>query len=440
MKSYKRSFLIVLLLSLIIVPILDSNKEVVEAKTTKVTKSSGKYKVTSKSLNVRTGSSASHKKVGVLKKNKTITVNGKTTNGWYRFKYKGKNRFVSGKYIKKVTSKKSPGISVSKASGKYKVTVNSLNIRTGNSAKYKKVGVLRKNKTITVNGVTKNGWYRFKHNGKNAYVSGKYLKKQTQKLMYAKRNTKMYWYTDVKRGHMYEIPKNYAVVYKATKTINKVKWYKIEHYNYDGWMKAKDLQTKKPNIKNKYNVKHLNQGKKGYTSLRMKARIHNSVYDTNKFMDQHRKVLESKGVKFNSYLKKYPVKIEVMDLKNLKFGGGGEYFVKGVHHKDAKIRIGTNMKYGNVSKNTVVHEFGHHVGYTVGHVNNNFNEFGKYKNLNKKIKDDWGNRNIEKYADTHTEAYVKGFKNRTAAGNFSNTSKKNAFINWEVKKMNAPKN
>src|SRR5690554_2409509 len=68
-----------------------------------VEKASGKYEVTAKSLNVRTGASTTYKKVGSLKKGTVITVNGKKGN-WYRFNYKGKNRYVSGKYLKKHTT------------------------------------------------------------------------------------------------------------------------------------------------------------------------------------------------------------------------------------------------------------------------------------------------------------------------------------------------
>lgn len=143
----------------------------------KVTKASGKYKVTATALNVRTNAGTKYKRVGTLKKGKVITVNGKKGN-WYRFKYKGKNRYISGKYLKKQTTKKK-NTPLVKASGKYKTT-SSLNVRTGNGTKYKKVGSLKKGKTITVN-AKRGNWYRFNYNGKNRYVSGKYLKKHTTK-------------------------------------------------------------------------------------------------------------------------------------------------------------------------------------------------------------------------------------------------------------------
>ncbi|XZF76699.1 M15 family metallopeptidase [Bacillus sp. AL-1R] len=57
------------------------------------------YKVTSSSLNVRTGSSTKYKKVGVVRKGQKLSVVKKETNGWYKIKYKNKNRYVNGKYV-----------------------------------------------------------------------------------------------------------------------------------------------------------------------------------------------------------------------------------------------------------------------------------------------------------------------------------------------------
>lgn len=141
-----------------------------------VSKASGTYQVTANDgLNIRTGNGTKYKSVGKLEKGKKIKINGKTSNGWYRFNYNGKNRYVSGSYLKKVkTTSKS---TVTKASGKYKVTAKkALNVRTGAGSKYKKIGSLKRGKVITVNG-KKGNWYRFNYNGKNRYVRGSYLKK-----------------------------------------------------------------------------------------------------------------------------------------------------------------------------------------------------------------------------------------------------------------------
>jgi len=154
--------------------------------TIKVTKASGTYKVTASSLNVRSGNGTSYKSLGSLKKNQSIKVTGKTSNGWYRFSYKGKTGYVSGKYLtaqKTIvksaasTKPKSSGIKVSSASGTYRVTASTLYVRSGNSTSYSKVGSVTRGTKVKVTGKTSNGWYRISYKGKAGYVSGKYLKR-----------------------------------------------------------------------------------------------------------------------------------------------------------------------------------------------------------------------------------------------------------------------
>ncbi|RWR08082.1 SH3 domain-containing protein [Siminovitchia fortis] len=154
----------------------------------KVSKASGTYIVTANSLNVRSGNSTKFSSLGSLKKNSQVTVTGKTSNNWYQFKFKGKTGYVSGAYLKakpvaaKPAAKKpAPAaknnqIKITKASGTYIVTANSLNVRSGNSTKFSSLGSLKKNSQVTVTGKTSNNWYQFKFKGKTGYVSGAYLK------------------------------------------------------------------------------------------------------------------------------------------------------------------------------------------------------------------------------------------------------------------------
>ncbi|MBD8006811.1 D-alanyl-D-alanine carboxypeptidase family protein [Bacillus norwichensis] len=75
----------------------------------------------------------------------------------------------------------SKNLKVSKASGTYVVTASTLNVRTGNSTKYKRLGYLKKNEQINVTGTTSNNWYRITFKGKTGYVSGAYLKAAPKK-------------------------------------------------------------------------------------------------------------------------------------------------------------------------------------------------------------------------------------------------------------------
>lgn len=70
-----------------------------------------KYKmVTTVSVNIRTGDSVKHKKIGAYKKGFVKTFIGKTKKNWYKTVYKGKVGYVSGKCLttyKKHKAKKS---------------------------------------------------------------------------------------------------------------------------------------------------------------------------------------------------------------------------------------------------------------------------------------------------------------------------------------------
>ncbi|VEF49628.1 cell wall hydrolase/autolysin [Bacillus freudenreichii] len=148
-----------------------------------VSKASGTYVVTASSLNVRTGDGTNYPTIGSLKKNEQINVTGVTSKKWYQFSYKGKTGYVSGAYlkVKPATPKPAPTqqsnqIKVTKTSGAYIVTANSLNVRTGNTTKYSSLGSLKKNNQVNVTGKTSNNWYQIKFKGKTGYVSGAYLR------------------------------------------------------------------------------------------------------------------------------------------------------------------------------------------------------------------------------------------------------------------------
>ncbi len=156
----------------------------------KVSKASGTYVVTANSLNVRAGNGSQYASLGALKKNSQVKITGKTSNNWYRISFKGKTGYVSGAYLKLKTAASKPAPKpvskpkndsnkVTKASGTYIVTANSLNVRAGNGSKYTSLGALKKNNQVKVTGKTSNNWYRITFKGKTGYVSGSYLKPKT---------------------------------------------------------------------------------------------------------------------------------------------------------------------------------------------------------------------------------------------------------------------
>ncbi|ARM71657.1 hypothetical protein LMxysn_0022 [Listeria monocytogenes] len=73
-----------------------------------------KQMVTTASLNIRSTNNTSGKVVGWLKNNTKFKAIAKTSNNWYRLSYKGKNGYVSGKYVKSATAAPTPTPSTAK--------------------------------------------------------------------------------------------------------------------------------------------------------------------------------------------------------------------------------------------------------------------------------------------------------------------------------------
>jgi SpoIID/LytB domain protein len=144
-------------------------------------KSKATYKVTSysakgyvsvkNSLNVRSGPATSYKKLGSLKNKSKLTITGKS-GSWYRIKYKSGTGYVMKKYIKITTKPKS----VYPFKAKVAVKSGKLPVRSGAGTKYKKLGSLNKNSTLTIKGA-KGAWYKITYKKKTAYIMKKYVKK-----------------------------------------------------------------------------------------------------------------------------------------------------------------------------------------------------------------------------------------------------------------------
>jgi|APAga8741244001_1050109.scaffolds.fasta_scaffold02395_2 uncharacterized protein YvpB/SH3-like domain-containing protein len=138
-----------------------------------------KYTVNASSLNVRKGAGTKYGVLGSVKRNATLTVKKKMSNGWYQIDFKGKTGYVSGDYVKKSTSKVSTSTSTKTSSTKYKytVTASELNVRKGAGTKYGTLGKVKKNAELNVKKQESNGWYQIDFKGKTGYVSGSYVKK-----------------------------------------------------------------------------------------------------------------------------------------------------------------------------------------------------------------------------------------------------------------------
>ena len=125
-------------------------------------------------LNVRKGPGTKYAKMGTLSKGAKVEVINKLPSGWYKIKYKGTYGYVLGKYIKLNTPQQDEKVI---ATGQ---TTAQLNVRTGASTKYAKIGSLSKGAKVEVVSKLSNVWYKIKYNGSYGYVSGSYVKLDSQ--------------------------------------------------------------------------------------------------------------------------------------------------------------------------------------------------------------------------------------------------------------------
>ncbi|MCD1162495.1 SH3 domain-containing protein [Peribacillus frigoritolerans] len=147
-----------------------------------VTKAAATGKTTTKYVNVSTGSLNMRKSgkatasiVAILSKGTKVTVYSES-NGWAKIKANGKDGYVNTKYLS--ASKPGSGSTAAtpvKTTTKYvNVSTGSLNMRKSGKATASIVAILSKGTKVTVYSES-NGWAKVKANGKDGYVSTKYL-------------------------------------------------------------------------------------------------------------------------------------------------------------------------------------------------------------------------------------------------------------------------
>ncbi|SCH07312.1 SH3 domain-containing protein [Romboutsia sp. 1001713B170207_170306_H8] len=134
--------------------------------------------VNTDSLNVRSGPSTSYSKLGTLSKGSKVEVISES-NGWSKIVYNGKEAYVSSTYLSDNTSNDNNTGNDTNTSVEIKiVNTDSLNVRSGPSTSYSKLGTLSKGSKVEVISES-NGWSKIVYNGKEAYVSSTYLSDNT---------------------------------------------------------------------------------------------------------------------------------------------------------------------------------------------------------------------------------------------------------------------
>lgn len=134
--------------------------------------------VTTGNLNVRKGPSTAYGILGVLANGVKVTTVGKFSTGWYKIKYGNGYAYVSGAYLGKITpdggnTDTDRGMTAYQAKGS---VTELLNVRSGPSTAYDKLGQLPENTKVTIVGKFASGWYKIEYKSGYAYVSGAYIR------------------------------------------------------------------------------------------------------------------------------------------------------------------------------------------------------------------------------------------------------------------------
>ena len=126
-------------------------------------------------LNVRSGPSTSYKILGKINKGIKVQVISEE-NGWSKILYNNKEAYVSSRYLDSSNSSNNGSNDSSVGTVKETKVVNtdSLNVRSGPSTSYSKIGTLAKGTKVGVISES-NGWSKILYNNKEAYVSSQYL-------------------------------------------------------------------------------------------------------------------------------------------------------------------------------------------------------------------------------------------------------------------------
>lgn len=223
--------------------------EKVEESSNKIDIKFGNYK-TKERVNLRKGPSTDNIIILTISKGSAVKVTDiSNDNKWAKVSYNNEVGWVSTTYIEKITSQDKENIS------KYDdyITTSSVNVRTGPSSNYKKVGVLSKDTIVKPIAFDKYGdWIKFNFNGNESWVCKSYLKKVSEnsnsnnnlnnKILYTSANVNMRTTASVNGTKICTIPKNSKLSilsYNSSKT-----WAQVKYNSKIGWVSATYLTSK----------------------------------------------------------------------------------------------------------------------------------------------------------------------------------------------------
>ncbi len=203
-------------------------------------------------LNLRTRASDNASILTKLANGSSVTVYS-VSNGWAKVNANGKNGYVSSKYLSSRTSSANPAEQPKTSATTQFVSVNpgsSLNLRASASDNASILTKLANGSSVTVYSVS-NGWAKVNANGKNGYVSAKYLYSAKPGSSEAAPAEPTIKYVDVEAGSSLNLrnkPTTKASVILKIAKGKKVSvlsesngWAKINVYGQDGYVNSQYL-------------------------------------------------------------------------------------------------------------------------------------------------------------------------------------------------------
>lgn len=189
-------------------------------------------------VSMRKGPGTSYTRLATLKKGTKVSIVAKSSNSWYKIKYKDTYTYVYSKYVTvKSDDAKTEEIAYSATA----VANHAVYVRKSASTSAKQLGYFKKNAKVTIVAKTSNGWYKVKFNGGYGYVLGQYLTISTNPADEVK------YPTTGTTNHAVYVRKGAATSYAKLGTLQKndkvtilskttYGWYKIKYKNGVGYV------------------------------------------------------------------------------------------------------------------------------------------------------------------------------------------------------------
>lgn len=136
--------------------------------------------VTTDALNMRAGAGTNFTVLTVIPRGTTVTLTGKSANGFYGVTWSGRTGWASSDYLRVATgtppAPSTPAPTQPPASGKTAVTTDDLNMRSGAGLGNAVILVIPRGATVSLTGQSSNGFLQVTYSGRTGWASAEWLR------------------------------------------------------------------------------------------------------------------------------------------------------------------------------------------------------------------------------------------------------------------------